>query len=584
MFDIEDIIADNNKNCNELIVNDITNAIHHALSLNGESLSAGWKLTRSDECFQLYLPFDNGDIPLVDLPITIDANKLRYYQEECLEILKLLVNDEYYFEDKHFRELIINLPTGTGKTRIFLELLAWWETFNIVVIAAPTIALLRQLEQNTKKFLNEQKTIEYQVICSDKEISVDEMENESDADIQELYKNHGGATTKVDDITEFMRDDGDRQKIIFCTYKSLSKVAEVSQGLGIDIDLLIGDEGHRMCDKPANKLLGRDMFPVKYKAMFTATVREKISNTTRDMDFPMTNVDLFGPVAYKKTVQEMVDGGFILPPKILHTSWQDEYSHELLRLIGNGLIGMEDDVKNEFILFVSGLLYVYKKTGKIKCITFTQSLSVAKWYKANAGVIVDVLQQMLGHPIKLKAFVISQEVQGMDRQRLLNEFANCDNGLLLNYQVIKEGIDINDCNCVGWLRKMDAVGLTQSMGRCMRIDPDDPAKKLGYIICPVNTDKHDKGRTIERMIEVTRRLIEEGYSDIIVDELNNSDHTTGDGTGDRRDIREINFIELTLNEVNELGNNVIVKPDGEIVMNPWYSFEDVVQAGMEELV
>lgn len=557
-MDIENIIDAATHKANLEILQEVQAAITEMVEAKfneGLLLSPNWDLADGERGGHLYLPFgfEPEDI-LPDAP----EDELYYYQEEALNILKELVQDEYYFEDEHFRELIINLPTGSGKTRIFLELLAWWKEFNVVVIAAPTISLVRQIENNTKNFLGNTE-FEYAVVCSDKNLVPEEIEDEEDEGIYEMMVNSGEATTNVSEIRNTLIK-ANKPLVIFATYRSLDKIVAATDN---DIDLLIGDEGHRMCDAPTNKLFDGD-FPFKYKVYFTATVREKISNTEELLEYPMTSVECFGPVAYKKTPQELIDGGFILQPKMIATTWNTEFAEDILEEISAGLTDASDDVKHEFCLFVAGLIHLYNETGKIKNIAFVQSLDVADWYQQNFSVIVDIVSNIVGHPVNINPYVISQHVQGFDRVKMLRSFDNDDNAILFNYQVIKEGIDVQNCNSITWMRKMDAVGLMQSMGRSMRVDHNDPNKKYGYVICPINTDSKRKGDSIERMKDIAALLVSQGFEDQIIDEYNNSNREVGDGTKGRRyDRAGISFGKMTFSKFIDHLENVVITEDGK---------------------
>jgi len=568
-MNIENIMKASAFEANEVISRGVQEAIAEIVRQKFEEqgllLSPNWDMAEGKRGIHLYLPFGTESM---DLPI---FNPLRDYQEEALEVLKKLVQDQLYVDNEHYRKTIINLPTGSGKTRIFLELLAWWKSFDITVIAAPTISLLRQIEQNTKKFMEEHNChYEYKVVSSDRKLSDDEIENEEDQLILDMMLQHGEATTNVDEIQSTIANRS-KKLVIFATYRSLTKIADAANNLGVTLDLLVADEGHRMCDKTANENLEHDTF--KYMSFFTATVREKVSNTDNFLDYPMTNKDYFGPIGYKKTARELIDAGYILEPKLLAIDWNDEYTEVISKALDNRELEISDDVKHEFALYVAGLLHVYQQTGKMKNIAFVQSISVADWYLRNFNIITNIMSEIVGHDINMKAFVISQRIEGFDRVKMLREFDLCENAVMFNYQVIKEGIDINDCNSVAWMRKMDCVGLTQSMGRAMRVDPNDANKKYGYVLCPINIDHHDKGAIIERMKNIARTLIDMGFSDMIVDRLNNSDRQQGDGSGQRRDIREIDFGALTPEEILKLCENIEIK-DGDAIIKPDYYITD----------
>lgn len=491
----------------ELVV-DLTalnRAISEILSKNDRTLSGNFDAADGE----------NGIFLHLDYAEVLKSN-LYYYQEEALEILKLLVIDKYYFEDKFFNKLIINLPPGAGKTRIFLELISWWKEFNTVLITAPTISLLRQLEFNTKTHMDERGCdVDYLVVAGDPSASEEEIEDEEDEEILNKMLRAGEATT---DVVEIQRKliTHENPLIVFSTYKSLSKVSTVAKRSGVELDLWVADEGHRACDKPACEVFEINPLPVKCSAYFTATVKDKQSNSEKDLDYPMSNMEHFGPVAYRKSIKELASEGFILPPYPLIQTWNSDYSRELYHLLSRSMMNTDDDVVNECALFISGLIEVYKRTGKVKNITFVQSIDVAEWYKRNFNLFNKIMCKVFDSDINIKPFIISQKIKGFDRIRLIHDYENSENAILFNYQVVKEGIDIPDCNSVTLMRKMDSTGLYQAMGRPCRKDFNDPNKDVGYVIFPVNIDTKKKGEHIERMRQATNYFIEEGYGDMVI--------------------------------------------------------------------
>ncbi len=455
--------------------------------------------------------------------LDLDNEELRYYQLEALQILKQVVNDMYYIDDELVSHGKVILPTGCGKTKIFLRLIIE-EIRNINIITAPTISLLRQLEFEFKTYakkLNKDKFFSYLVVSSDSEL----LEHDELGDEIHLYEKN--PTTDPEVILDFIKTnyENNNRMVIFSTMKSLYKVGEVLKTLEKVADMVIYDEAHRATGKGINCTLTHENFPVEHKLFFTATEKNKISNTDELLDFPMENEEYFGKTLYSKTAFEMITEEFILPPFIVASSFNDENAQKIYNILNDVELNeniLENitaiDVKKELALMLSGLLAVYKETGYIKTIAFTQSIKIAEWYKSQFKIINKILTDILGHEVEGLYFdVIKQQVVGSDRLAMIKRFDNSKNAILFNYQVIKEGIDIQECNSVCWMRKMDSIGLMQSAGRALRKKGD---KKYGYIICPINTDSKEKGKYIENMKNIALTLFQEGYKDTVIDPNN----------------------------------------------------------------
>lgn len=579
---IEDIIDDSAHEANREITRGVQEAIMRESEKQfkvGKKISPNWHSAMSEGGMHLFIPFGEENIPVSVPPLPPkELDPLYYYQKEALEILKLLVQDKFYHKDKnHYRELIINLPCGAGKTRIFLELLAWWEEFNVSVVVAPTITLLRQLENDTKNFMKERnKDFNYAVVCSDSDLDPNAFEYEEDMDILARMENHGPATTKVNEISNII-SSSEKPLIIFSTYASLTKVGIAALGLNIELDLLVADEAHRMSDAKARPNLLQENLPIKYKSFFTATVRSKKSNRVVDLDCPMNNRELFGPTAYQKTPSKLIEDGFILPVKWVEATWNEKY-YKIIET-RTDLTAQE---KQEFVLFVCSLVYVYQKTGRIKNIAFVPSIkNSANWYYDNFKLLQKIINAVAGKDINLKPYVISQAVIGTDRTKMLKSFETDENAILFNYQVIKEGIDIQSCNSISWMRKMDGVGIVQSLGRAMRKDSSDKTKEWGYVLCPMTDNgRRDTAAYVRRMRAVTGDLIEYGYEDIIIgDPLRENPHETTNEWAPRP---PIDIDGMTMKQYHEL-YNAAEMTEGEFHVNKRYTLTAMEQATVDEI-
>ena len=414
----------------------------------------------------------------------------------------------------------ILLPTGSGKSRVFFRC-AIDNKFPIYVISAPSISLVRQLEFEFKTYaekFNVRHDFDYQIVNSDSEMKDDILDGNSDIEYYEKT-----ATTDATVVAEQISSSEKlkRPLMVFSTHHSLAKVGKALLMASSEADVLVYDEGHRAGDKTGDiyTTLENEYFPAKNRLFFTATRRLFKTNTTEKHEYAMDRVEYYGEVIVDYKPRTLMPE-YIVVPAILGLSFDSEYAEEVKKLVESSdrTKTISEDLKNEIILNIAGLAKVYEETGKIKNISFAQSIDVANWYAEQTDFIIHIIELLLGKKIgKVDTFVIDQKVVGYPRVQMLKNFSQAKNAFLYNYQVIKEGIDIKDCNCVTLMRKMDSIGIMQSIGRALR---KSEGKTCGYVLCPINIDSKRKGESIERLRNVAIALFEEGYSDIIVDEAN----------------------------------------------------------------
>ena len=191
----------------------------------------------------------------------------------------------------------IIVPTGGGKTLIAImdavRLLNASVTPQTIVVVAPRILLANQLCE------------EYM------EVIKDEVANQViPAHIHSGDTSHF-STTKVEEIKCFegMMETAGLHRIYFTTYHSLSRLAQA----GISVSTIYFDEAHNSVQKsfyPATQYFSET---AKRCYFFTAT--PKHSATIKKPG--MNNVSVYGNVIVNVAAPKLVQGGFIVPPRIV---------------------------------------------------------------------------------------------------------------------------------------------------------------------------------------------------------------------------------------------------------------------------
>lgn len=199
--------------------------------------------------------------------------ELRAYQNECIESVRNSLNGGR-------KRVACILPTGSGKTVIFGSIVQRYLTKNLHARVAIVSHLGLLVDQSGDRF-----------------------------------KDDWGIATGV---LQSSRMPHRNDRCILTTMQSFCKRNKVEKWAGslgrytrdlsiLNLNLIIIDEGHRMGSESYNKIL--EMFPDAYVIAFTATPFK--SNKL------MTNQ--FDEIAYTTSMQDMIDQGFLVPPRLMHT-------------------------------------------------------------------------------------------------------------------------------------------------------------------------------------------------------------------------------------------------------------------------
>ena len=361
------------------------------------------------------------------------------------------------------------VPTGGGKTLIGImdavRMLNASTTPQTIIVVAPRILLAQQLCSEWMEVIKEE--VAQQVIP---------------AHIHSGDTSHF-STTKVEEIKLFlgMTQTAGLHRIFFTTYHSLGRLAESS----VQADLFVCDEAHNSVQK--------SFFPsVKYFSQVSArsyfyTATPKHSNTPSKPG--MNDVSVFGHVIVNVAAPKLVEGGFIVPPRIVARE---------LPLIQKGEQTAERDA--EYVLqsiyenSASKVLICAKSVKQIVRMIaesdFTEQLKEREYsymyIAASTGAVID------GRKVSREEFFETLNAWGADNSKKF---------VVLHHSILSEGINVSGLEAVVFMRDMDYVGISQTIGRVIRLHKDDAAGLRAGEITPgaVNTYTKSFGLVIVHM-------------------------------------------------------------------------------------
>ena len=374
--------------------------------------------------------------------------QLRPHQEQAIQ--SMLDNDK--------GQIIV--PTGGGKTIcMIMDAVRQLEYYGTIVVVAPRILLAEQLSH------------EFMEIIDEKYNDVDVMHVHS-GKIKGVF-----SSTNPIDIQGFVEQNLVNfisRTIIFTTYHSLHKVQES----GIDVDTIYFDEAHNSVQKnffPAtdyfSQYAGRCYF-------FTATPKH-----SRSVKPGMNWTEVYGGVICQVPAPKLVKQGYILPPKVKVYRSRILKKDELVADRDNEqMIGAIDNLDKDKVLICA------KSTRQIVSLIsqtdFVQQLAIRGYsymfITAKTGAMID------GEKVDRETFF-----------NTLNEWGrNGKKFVVLHHSILSEGINVNGLEAVLFMRSMDYIGISQTIGRVIRKGNAD--KVFGLVCVPVYSNV---GITTARKVE-----------------------------------------------------------------------------------
>ena len=357
--------------------------------------------------------------------------KLRPHQQEAV----------YSLRRNSIGQVIV--PTGGGKTLIaIMDAVKRFEV-NVprtIVVVAPRILLADQL-------------------CSEY------LEHITNANVLHCHsgETHHFSTTKPDHIKLFvdMCNTMREHSIIFTTYHSLHRVQES----GIAVDTIYFDEAHNSVQRnfyPATEYFSGHADRCYY---FTATRKTSVTVKKPGMNWAET----YGQVIARVSAPELVENGYILPPKVKVIDMAKLDKKSLTPFAeGNNVLETIDQIR------LKKVLVCVKTTRQLINIFQTDFASELEkrgysylYITSKTGAIID------GKKVTREEFFETLNAWGRDINKQF---------VVLHRSILSEGINVSELEGVIFLRNMDAIEMLQTVGRVIRVG--SKSKTYGMLCVP----------------------------------------------------------------------------------------------------
>ena len=271
------------------------------------------------------------------------------------------------------------------------------------------------------------------------------------------------STTNADNIHVFAntaRAEGENV-IIFTSYHSLHRVMEAD----IEVDNIYFDEAHNSVQRnffPATEYFAENANRCYF---FTATPKHSLAATK-----PGMNWSVYGQVLCNVPAPELVKQGYILPPKVVVKQ---------LPMVKGRKVMFADDCDNLLETIDDNSIdktLICARTTKqiINLLTYSDfCLQLAErgysWMTitSKTGAIID------GKKVNRDVFFDTLNTWGKDKSKKF---------VVLHHSILSEGINVSGLEAVIFMRNMDYIGISQSIGRVIRLGSTE--KTFGLVCIP----------------------------------------------------------------------------------------------------
>ena len=329
------------------------------------------------------------------------------------------------------------IPTGGGKTICMIEdakrqIDADGPT--TIVVVAPRILLAEQL---CKEFL--------ELI-----------------DDAAVYHVHSGETKHFSSTKPALIKNWHRQayrnQLIFTTYHSLHKVQEA----GINVDTIYFDEAHNSVQRnffPATEHFSADADRCYF---FTATPKHSLTVFKPGMNDP----EVYGQVICNVPAPHLVEEGYILPPKVVvkELPTGDQRQSDCKNLIDT----IDDNSLNKILIAARSTKQIVKLVAESDFCNQLQERGYNWMFiTSKTGAIIN------GKKVSREEFFHTLNKWGEDETRFV----------VMHHSILSEGINVKGLEAVLFMRNMDYIGISQSIGRVIRLGGAE--KTFGLVCVPV---------------------------------------------------------------------------------------------------
>ena len=371
---------------------------------------------------------------------------------------------------RHNKKGQIIVPTGGGKTMCMIKdaerefKSCNWDVVlkdpdrKTIVIVAPRILLAHQLCEEFDEYILVNPMLQYQILHV------------------HSGETHHYSTTKSDAILQWTKDNYRYNKLIFTTYHSLHRIQEAD----IDVDTIYFDEAHNSIQKNFIEAVEYQSMYANRCYFFTATPK----HSKTPFKVGMNDEDIYGKVIINVPAPKLVKEGHILPPKVIIKK---------IDVVDDSRFGYEKDCDHLISTIddidVNKILICARSTKQIVSLASLSDFCIQlkdrgynwMYITSKTGAIIN------GKKVDRESFFNTLNVWGKDDTKRF---------VVLHHSILSEGINVSGLEAALFLRSMDYITISQTIGRVIRKGSE--SKTYGLLCVPV----YDKvGISTSRKVE-----------------------------------------------------------------------------------
>ena len=340
------------------------------------------------------------------------------------------------------------IPTGGGKTLCMIhdiiENQKYIDNGSTIVVVAPRILLAEQL---CSEFLEVIDTTHTHIIH-----------------VHSGETSHF-STTKAEKINLFVntaRTAGENV-VIFTTYHSLHRLVEAD----IEVNTIYFDEAHNSVQRnffPATEHFSADADRCYF---FTATPKHSLSIYKPGMN----DYEVYGKVICNIPAPTLVEQGYILPPKVVVKQLDMVQDKQMIadRDCQNLIETIDENSLDKILIAARSTKQIIKLLSQSD---FRNELAKrgysCLYITSKTGAVID------GKKVNREVFFDTLNAWGKDPNKKF---------VVLHHSILSEGINVSGLEAVLFMRNMDYIGISQSIGRVIRLGGTQ--KTFGLVCVPV---------------------------------------------------------------------------------------------------
>jgi superfamily II DNA or RNA helicase len=252
------------------------------------------------------------------------------------------------------------------------------------------------------------------------------------------------STTNRIQLEEILSEQKDNDHIVFTSYKSLHKIADMKW------DLIICDEAHYLVTREFAQNLDLFTSPVMF---FTATPIHKLGAD----DISMDNIEKFGKISVDVKPRELIERGYLAMPRLFFTKISTDKSGD-----------HEDLVKSIIYTYIDQNKYVDKTiphkmlVAMPDTIAFSNIMSRIADFRAAISHDLDLYAITAGTSMRNGSYIAS-------REEALKQFDESTRpSIIIHCDTLAEGIDISGLTGAYIMRGLSQAKFIQTIGRTLR--------------------------------------------------------------------------------------------------------------------